>query len=335
MRLIGRSVALVLALVLLPAATAFAQDGSASASASTSPSASVAPSQSLEPSGSPLPDADITLEPSSESIPFRTWAIAVTGGSASVELLEVEDFGSSFPVTVDGQSATVTMTLTLPPDLVLAVECFDFGDQEIGSVEPPNRLVLEVVQGGSYTCRYDTVCAGPPMPPLASVALYVSTDGFDVSRRWAVSVTDGRAVSFGCSPSRISTLTLEPDFKLPDTLFGAFRVEPFGESATVEIAAPPPRGGAALVAADCEDQDSEGLLRSVLVPPGRLVFDVVPNGFHVCYVQGRPGAVPPTDTAPGGRSDAPSGTVPIVTVLLAGVFAASLLVGVRARRPAR
>lgn len=311
--------------MLLPAATAptaFAQDESASAS------------PSAEPLGSPLPDAHITLEPFTETIPFRTWAIAVTGGSASVDVLEVEDFGSGFDVTVFGQSATVELTLTLPPDLVLVAECFDFDNQvTIGAVEPPQRLVVDVVQGGSYTCSYGSECAGPSGPPHAAVALFASTDGFDVSRPWAISVTGGGAVSLGCSPRRISSLTLVPDPEILDTLFGAFAVEPFGESATVVITAPRPKGGGA-VAAQCEDQDSEGRLRDVLVPPRRLVFDVVPLGFHTCYVQGHPGTgtVPPTDTVAERRPGPPSGEWPMVFALLAGVVASSLLLGLRARR---
>ena len=93
-----------------------------------------------------------------------------------------------------------------------------------------------------------------------------------------------------------------------------------------------------MVAADCEDQDSDGRLRDVLVPPTRLVFDVVPMGYHVCYVQGRPGTVPgtlpptlpPTDTLPERQPDPPSRWT-LVVALLAGVIAGSLLVSFRAR----
>jgi hypothetical protein len=338
-------IGVVMLLTAVTAATASAQYESASPSASpsssparsatASPSETARPSPSVEPSGSPLPDAHITLEPFTETIPFRTWAIAVTGGSASVEVLEVVDGGSGFEVIVFGQSATVELTLTLPPELVLVAECFDFDNQvTIGGVEPPQRLVLEVVQGGSYTCSYGSECAGPSGPPQASVGLSVSTVGFDAAGPWAISVTGGRAVSLGCSPRRISSLTLVPDPEITDTLFGAFNVEPVGESATVEITAPRPKGAGALVAADCEDQDSEGLLRDVLVPPRRLVFDVVPLGFHICYVQGHPGTgtVPPTDTVAERRPGPPSGLWPMVFAVLAGVIAGSLLLGVRARR---
>jgi hypothetical protein len=252
-----------------------------------------------------------------------------------VDVLEVDDSDSGFSVGVLGQSATVTMTLTLSSGLLVA-ECFDEGNEvPIGAVEPPNRLVLEVVQEGFYTCRYGSGCAGPS-EPMASVSLYASTEDFDVSRQWTISVTGGRAVSTGCSPRTISTFSLRPDPKIPGLLFGAFLVEPFGVSATVDITAPRPRGGGAIVAAQCEDQDSDGRLRDVLVPPNRLVFDVLVEGLHTCYVEGRAGTapptVPPTDTpavAPFGPS---SRMVPTVLTVLFGVLVGCLLISLRAGR---
>ena len=354
MRLLVTSVAIVLAVALIPAGTVSAQDESASASPSASqgapspsapPSApssdaSVAPSLSAEPSGSLVsPDAVINLEPASETIPARTWAIAVSGGTADIDTLEVDDFGSSFPVTVSGQTATVTLTLTPSPELVLNAGCVDSGNEgTVGTVEAPDRLVLEVVPGGTYTCRYDTACAGPSGPPLASVFLYVSREVFDVPGPWAISVTDGRALGqVGlCGTRLISSLKLVVDPELPEWLVGGFSVEPFGESATVEITAPRSNSGAALPGAACEDQDSGGLTRDILVSPRQLVFDVAPMTFFVCYVEGKPGGapgtVPPTDTLAYGPQRSGSGAVPIVIVLLVSVVAASLLVGVRARR---
>jgi hypothetical protein len=345
MHLVVASVATVLGVaMLLPAAaapTALAQESaspsaSASPSSSASPSPSIAPGPSVEPSGSPLPDASITLEPYTETTPFRTWAVAVTDGRASVDVLEVEDTGSGFSVTVFGQSATIELTLTLPPDLQLVADCFDFDSQvSIGAVEPPQRLVLQVVQGGSYACGYGSECAGPSPPPSATVILTAPLDDFDVSPPWAIRVTGGRAVAFGCSGPRISALTLEPDTEIPDTLFGVFAIEVLAESATVEMTAPLPKGGRALDSAECDDQNNERFL-DVLVPPRRLVFDVVPLNTYICDVHGRTGAVPRTDTLAAPPSGPSSGGLPMVIAVLsgitAGVFAFSLLPGVRARR---
>jgi hypothetical protein len=336
MRLVVASVALVVGVsILLPPATAPTALGQ---DASVEPSASASASESAEPSGSPLPDAHITLAPAVEAIPFRTWAVAVTGGTSSVDVLEAEDMGSGFSVTVFGQTATVELTLTLPPDLQLVADCFDFDNQvPIGAVEPPQRLVLQVVQGGSYECRYDSECAGPSGPPSASVGLLAPTADFDASTPWAIRITGGRAVALGCSGPAISALALVPDTEIPDALFGAFRVELFGESATVEMTAPQPKGGRALASAQCEDQiPPDGLLYDVLVPPRRLVFDVVPFNTYSCDVHGRAGAVPrtvpPTDTLAGPPPGRSSGSWPAVVAGLAGVIAASLLILVRARR---
>ena len=331
MRLVVASVAMVLGMAILPPAAnapaAFAQEASASPSASVEPSPSASPSQSAEPSGSPLPDAQITLVPDSETSSFRSWAIAVTGGSASVDVLEVPDGGSEFTVTVLGQSATVELTLTLPPDQVLVARCF-----EIGAVEQPNRLVLEVVQGGTYECHYDTECAGPSGPPNATVGLRVAADGFDVSRPWAISVTGGRAVSFVCTPRRISTLRLASYADIPEFLYGAFSVDPFGESATVEITAPPPRGGGGLVSAQCEDESNLRIM-DVLVPPRRLVLKVKPLRSYICDIRAGQGTVPPTNTLSQGAPVPSSGGWATVLAVLAGITAAGLLMVVR--RPAR
>jgi hypothetical protein len=263
----------------------------------------------------------------------------VSGGTAGIDTLEVDDFGSSFPVTVSGQTAAVTMTLTLSPQLVLNAECVDSGNEgTVGTVEASDRLILEVVPGGTYTCTYDAACAGPSGPPVAGVFLYVSREDFNVPGPWAISVTDGRALGqVGlCGTRQISSLRLVVDPELPEWLVAGFSVEPLGESATVEITAPRSNSGGALPGAACEDQDGEGGLQEVLVPPRQLVFDVRPMSFHVCYVEGRqggvPGTVPPTDTPANDPQRSGSGAVPIVIVLLASFVATSLLVGARARR---
>ena len=319
MRLIVASVVVILGVaMLLPtgAPPAFAQEAS--------------PSPSVEPSGS-RPDAGITLEPYTEAESFRTWAIVVSGGSASVDVLDVHDFGSGFSVAVLGQSATVTMTLTIPPDMVLGADCVDDDSQvPIGAVVSPNRLVLEVVQGGSYTCRYGSECA-QPLPPTA-VLLTVPRELFGASQPWALSVAGGRAFSFACTPRPIAALSLVPYPDVAELLVGSFLVEIFGESATVEITAPRPRGGRALVAARCEEQYHLRVL-DVFVPPRRLAFDVVPDNSYICDVRGLSGTVPPTDAAADRLPSPSSGAWPMALAVLAGIIGMGLLMVVK--RPAR
>ena len=307
---------------------------STSSVSAADPSAS--PSVSVEPSESPRPDAVINLAPLTEMIEFRTWAISVTGGSPSVDTLQVQGFGSGFEVTVDGESATVELALALPAELVLRASCSDAGG-EIGHVEPPRRFVFDVAPGGFYDCDYDTQCAGPSSPPYAGVAVSVSATDFDVSRRWPISVAGGRTLGSDelCGTSPISALTLVRDPDIPDALFGAFSVEVFEQSASVDITAPRPRGGSALVAAECGEQDEDGRLHDVLVPPRRLVFDVVPMGLYDCFVQGRRGTVPPTDThAASALAASSAGMTGLVFGLLVAVFSGAFLMG-RRRAPDR
>jgi hypothetical protein len=292
--------------------------------ASPSPS----PSESVEPSVSPQPVAHIALEPSTEVIPFRTWAIRVTGGTASVDVIEVDDSGSAFDVTVVGESATVEMSLTLPAELVLSASCFDYENQvEIGHVEPPQTFAFEVVPDGLYDCRYQTECAAPSTSDVG-VAVWAWGAKFDVSRAWPISVDGGRALgSVGLCGSRpISSLRFVPDPDAPDGLFGQFSVDVFRDSASIEITAPASSGGRELVSAECEDQDDEGRLEDVLVPPRQLVFEVVANDFFTCYVRGAAGTVPPTDTrdAATGRS-ARGVTATVAFLVFAFLSAASFL----------
>ena len=270
-----------------------------------------APRERIEPSGSALPEARIGLEPDTETIPFRTWAIAVTGGRASVDVLEVADMGSDVAVTVLGETATVdddpgpparprvdrrVFRLRQPGDGRRASR-HQTGSSSRSSKEAPTSAAM-------------TASAPVPRRRPTPTSRYMLRAPASTSATLGDFGHRGRAVSFGCSPRLISALTLEPDPEFLDWLFGAFGIEPFGESATVEITAPRPKGGGALVAAGCEDQDSDGRLRDVLVPPTRLVFDVVPMGYHVCYVQGRPGTVPgtlpPTLPADGHAARAPA-----------------------------
>jgi hypothetical protein len=153
MRLVIATLVMVVGVVVATASTALALDESA------------APGASVEPAASGLPDAFIDLRPSTELEPLRTWAIAVTGGRSSVEVLGPDDVGSGIFVTVVGQSATVEMTATLPRGWQLTSgECFDAINQLRSDVlVPPDQLVLEVVQGGSYSCEYGSAAAGSTM----------------------------------------------------------------------------------------------------------------------------------------------------------------------------
>ena len=150
MRLVVGSFALVLGVaMLLPAASvpaALAQDASAS------------PSASVEPSGSATADVSVELvvEPGD---PALEWAITVTGGSPSVDVLELREIeiGSHgvFTIAMDGPSATVEMTPALPPGWeLIMVGCLNDLDPptEIDPLVEPGGFVLEVVTGRSYSC---------------------------------------------------------------------------------------------------------------------------------------------------------------------------------------
>jgi hypothetical protein len=169
-RLVPATVALLVgAVMLLPAATAPTALAQVAPSASVEPSASVAPSASVEPLGSPLPDAIVELAVGTELEPARNWAIAVTGGSPSVDVVTVRDPTdeyASFTVAVFGQSATVEMTLVLPAGSQLAgATCEDFDEQvNHDTLVPPRQIILEVVQGGHYLCVYGSDAPGEPEP---------------------------------------------------------------------------------------------------------------------------------------------------------------------------
>jgi len=298
--------------------------------------ATVPPSPTDAPSDRAPDDAVVSLAPFTDTIPFRTWAIEVAGGNASVDSLEVDDFGSAFHVTVEGQSARVVMTLTLPSDLELAAECFQLdSDVPVEILHPPRELILDVVQGGSYTCSYGTECVAPPAAGNAGVALYVATNAVELSRPWALSITGGRPLSAGCNQHPISSLALERDQEVPDWWFAAFDVDVMTPPARVEITAP---AGArpSFGKAQCEDQVKDRFL-DVLVPPRRLVFDVARFGYYVCYVEGHvastAGTAPPTDTLRDVAHEESSGSGMFLAALAAlAAFGASLLVGMRRRR---
>ena len=202
---------------------------------------------------------------------------------------------------------------------------------------PPGQIVLEVVQGGDYLCGYGSGISVPPgRSPAAGVFLSVPGHEFDISRPWPISVTGGRAVAYAVGRPPISALRLLPDPDLgPDYLIGAFGVEVSGESAIVEMTAPLSPGGA-LVSATCEDQNNERLFNA-LVPPQRIVFEVVPLNLYSCDARARAGTVaptvPPTETLASAPTDPSSGGWPMILVVMASVVAASLLIVARTWPP--
>jgi hypothetical protein len=121
---------------------------------------SAAPSTSPDPSASPLADATVVLESSDFEL-TEDWAIAVTGGVASVDVVNVPsgDVGG-FTVNVIGESATVEMTAKQPPGWQLTMSvCTDLDNQVPGGSDAlvaPRQLVLEVVPGGSYECIFQS-----------------------------------------------------------------------------------------------------------------------------------------------------------------------------------
>jgi len=125
------------------------------------PDREVLPNESVESSGSALPDAQVELTVTSETDPVRDWAIAVRGGTPSVDGISVPDPVEGdgwFTVTVLGLSATVEMTVALPAGAELTMgHCFDVNEQiEHVALVAPRRLVVEVVQGGLYLCSYQS-----------------------------------------------------------------------------------------------------------------------------------------------------------------------------------
>jgi len=133
----------------------------APASTASAPTVTVLPNESVESSGSALPDAQVELTVTSETDPARDWAIAVRGGTPSVDGISVPDPVEGdgwFTVAVLGLSATVEMTVALPAGAQLTMgHCFDVNDQiEHVALVAPRRLVVEVVQGGLYLCSYQS-----------------------------------------------------------------------------------------------------------------------------------------------------------------------------------
>ncbi len=321
----GMVISAAMLMAVAPAGQAFAQvapSASAAPSASVAPTASTAPSASPEPSGSPVPDAVVELLLSSESEAARDWAIEVTGGSPSAEFVTVEDVvGVRFTVAVLGSSATVEMTVTLPSGRVLDHGgCFEpRTGVEHDSLVAPDRVVLQIIQGGFYSCYYGTRRAGPTQAVPNGVQVDLFQEPLSrVGRTWDIAVVGGTT-----------------DLKVVklDDFGGGFLVFFFGPSATVEMTVRLPTGWA-LKHGSCFFHDGSPR-RDVLAGPRRLVFDVVPNGDASCdYSVTRTGGptLPPTDVvASGAQASSSFGGWPVVFAGVAAAIVASLLIAVRTR----
>jgi hypothetical protein len=332
MRVVVASLGLILGMaILLPAATnpaAVAQGASPAPSLSVEPSASATPTASPTPSAAPSTEARVDLMVAEDTEPLRNWTIAVTGGSPSVStvLVPYPPDAASVVVTVFGPSAMVEMTAALPAGSPsIGGDCADEagGEGFINPTVPPRRLVLEVLPGHHYVCIYTS-------DAKSDVGLEVSARGIDISRPWQVSVTGGRAVAFATG-RRISAFTLRQDPDFADGLVGGFKVEVLAESTSVEITAPLSPGGA-LVSAVCERQEVPDLpLFSVLVPPRRLVLDVIPLRTYQCFVGTRAGTVPATDTHAFRKPGPSLGGWSTALAALAGISALSVLIFIRDR----
>lgn len=158
MRLVVATVGMLLgAAILLPgvnAPTAVAQ---------------VAPSASVDPTGSSPPPnlVQVDLFDESNSPVGRTWHIAVAGGTAEPNVVTLDDLGAAFLVFFSGPSATVEMTVTLPPGWELKHGVCFFHDESVRRdvLAGPRRLVFEVFPNGDASCDYSVGRSGGATPP--------------------------------------------------------------------------------------------------------------------------------------------------------------------------
>lgn len=143
----------------------------------------------------------------------------------------------------------------------------------------------------------------------------------DPVRDWAIDVTGG-----------VPNVDV---FTVPDPSVGDYLVTMTmsGASAIVEMTATLP-AGSRLIRGTCFDFSNQ-VPHDVLVPPRRLVFEVVRGSSHQCSYQSDAHGVPePTAPPTDSLADAQTGSSegwPLVLALMAPVMAAGLLIAVRAR----
>lgn len=138
-------------------------------------------------------------------------------------------------------------------------------------------------------------------------------------RQWSFAVTGG--------VPHDDVLVADPSFDLLLTLTMP------GTSAIVEMTATLP-AGSRLIQGSCFDIGDE-MPFDVLVPPRRLVLEVVRGSAYECSyqsdVQGVRGpTAPPTDSSGGTETDSSDGWL-VVIAIMAALISASLLMAVRAR----
>jgi hypothetical protein len=162
------------------AASSPSPSSSASQNAASSPSPSS--SASLEPSRSPLLDALVQMDIGSETEPIRDWAIAVSGGVPSVDVLSVPDptYGwVEFAVAMSEATATVELTATLPAGWRLSQGTCTSDDDPVARdvLVAARQLVFEVRPGVSYQCFYGSASDTPKLGAEITAHLMTDADG--------------------------------------------------------------------------------------------------------------------------------------------------------------
>jgi hypothetical protein len=167
--------------------------------------------------------------------------------------------------------------------------------------------------------------------PDALVGLLVDMEG-DPAHEWAIVATGG-------SPS-VDLLTLE-DVGVSG-FYGAFTVAVFGQSAIVEMTAALPSGWGLIQGACLELHKQPPGELDALLPPRRLVIEVVQGGHYDCFAisdtlggvadrTARP-KIRPTDSLAGAPTGSSSGGWLMVLAGMAAVIAATLLLVIRGPR---
>jgi hypothetical protein len=181
-------------------------------------------------------------------------------------------------------------------------------------------------QDASVAPSANVEASGSPLHD-AVVELLVGMEG-DPAHEWAIAVARG-------SPS-VSVLTLE-DVGVSG-FYGAFTVAVLGQSANVEMTAALPSGWSLIQGACLELHKQPPGKLDALVPPRRLVIEVVQGGRYNCFaISDPPGGgagqkMRPTDAVVDAPSGSSSGGWRIVLAVMAAVIAGTLLIFVRGPR---
>lgn len=187
-----------------------------------------------------------------------------------------------------------------------------------------------ITQDASVAPSANVEASGSPLHD-AVVELLVGMEG-DPAHEWAIAVAGG-------SPS-VSVLTLE-DVGVSG-FYSGFTVDVLGQSAIVEMTAALPSGWGLIQGACLELHKQPPGELDALLPPRRLVIEVVQGGRYDCFAMSDhlggvadPTARPkirPTDALAGARSGSSSDGWPMVLAVMAAVIAATVLIFVRGPR---